>query len=79
MGHYLVLYPVNGERVEILDYPRDPTVVSFEYLGRHIRRAGITHIPALLCGQQGQSLEEMLLPSRDNLKMPVPPTETHHQ
>ena len=78
-GNYLVLCPVNRERVEILDYPRPPTVVSFEYLARHIRRAEITRIPALLCGQQGQSLEEMLLLSRYNLKVPVPPAQAQDQ
>jgi hypothetical protein len=79
MGHYLVLWPLDRERVKIMDYPRDPIVVSFGYLARHIRRAGITRIPALLCGQEGQSLEEMLLPSRDNAKISVAPAEAQNR
>jgi hypothetical protein len=79
MGHYLVLCPVNRETVEILDYPRPPTVVSFEYLASHLRRAGIKGVPALLCGQQGQTLEEMLVLSRENLKAPDPPAEAQDQ
>jgi len=54
LGHYLVLWPLDEEKVRVLDYPHDPFVLSVDYLVRHLRDASITNIPVLLCSKQGQ-------------------------
>jgi len=51
-GHYVVLWPLDEQRVRVLDYPRDSVTFSIDYLIRHLRTAGITNIPVLLCSNQ---------------------------
>jgi len=51
-GHYFVLWPLDKQRVRILDYPRESVVFSIDYLIRHLRSAGITNIPVLVCSNQ---------------------------
>jgi len=52
-AHYVVLWPLDKQRVRILDYPRESVVFSVDYLIRDLRSAGITNIPVLLCSNQG--------------------------
>ena len=61
-GHYLVALPLDAESVEILDYPREPTVLFTDSWISHLRSIGVKNIPVLLCGMRGQALDEMLLP-----------------
>ena len=49
LGHYLVLWPVDTERIEILDYPRPLVTVSRSFWQKHLQTVGIDDIPALLC------------------------------
>ncbi len=60
VGHYSVLWPLDDQSFEMLDYPRQPVVFGTEYLIRHLRMTKIETLPVLLCGRQGQSLDEML-------------------
>lgn len=59
-GHYLILWPLADGEIQILDYPREPIVLSTEHWIRHLKTAGIKKIPVLLCGKPSQSLEDML-------------------
>lgn len=68
-GHYLVLWPLDEERIQILDYPREPIVLSMDYWSEHLHDIGVKNIPILLCGKEGQSLEDMLLPSEVTAKL----------
>ena len=61
IGHYLVLWPLNEESFEILDYPRKPLVVPRNYWIRHLRNIGTENIPVLLCDTERQALEKSLL------------------
>jgi len=61
-GHYVVVWPSDSETVEILDYPREPTVLFTDSWISQLRNIGVKSIPVLLCGKQGQRLDEMLLP-----------------
>jgi ABC-type bacteriocin/lantibiotic exporter with double-glycine peptidase domain len=49
-GHYLVLWPLDGQTVQILDYPHHSVTISVDYWIRHLRRIGIENVPVLLCG-----------------------------
>ena len=49
IGHYLVLWPVDAEKVEILDYPRPPFAVNRNYWGKHLQTVGINTAPVLIC------------------------------
>ena len=60
LGHYLVLWPLDDRAFEILDHPREPVRISRDYWVRHLRMTKIETLPVLLCGRQGQSLNEML-------------------
>lgn len=61
-GHYLVVWPLDTESVEILDYSRGPAVVFTDLWIDHLHSIGVKSIPILLCGKRGQALDEMLLP-----------------
>jgi len=63
-GHYLVVWPLDTESVEILDYPCDPAVVFTDLSIDHLHSIGVKRIPILLCGKRGQALNEMLLPEK---------------
>ena len=52
IGHYMVLWPVDAEKVEILDYPRPPFTVNRNYWGKHLQTVGIESVPALICDRQ---------------------------
>ncbi len=49
MGHYLVLWPVDSNKIEIIDYPRPVFVLSRDYWVRHLKTVGIRSFSALLC------------------------------
>lgn len=49
IGHYLVLWPVDSEKVEILDYPRSPFTVNRNYWGKHLQTVGVNTVPVLVC------------------------------
>jgi len=49
IGHYLVLWPLDKEKVKILNYPHEPVTLSRDYLVKHLHRAGINNAPVLLC------------------------------
>ena len=59
LGHYLVVLPLGGARLQILDYPVNPVVLSADAWGRHLRSMEITDMPVLLCGQKSQLLSDM--------------------
>jgi len=59
-SHYVLLWPLADEKIQIINYPREPKDLSATHLVRHLRNIGIKKIPVLLCGKQGQSLGEML-------------------
>jgi len=67
-GHYLVLWPLDENSVQILDYPHEPIALSRDYWAAHLHRVGANSIPVLLCSKQGQMLEEMLLRSETTTK-----------
>jgi len=52
IGHYLVLWPVDAEKIEILDYPRPPVIISRNYWGKHLQTVGIESVLALICDRQ---------------------------
>lgn len=52
LGHYLVLWPVDSERIEILDYPRPSVTIARNFWQKHLQTVGIDNIPALLCTKQ---------------------------
>jgi len=54
IGHYLVLWPADAEKVEIIDYPRPPVIISRNYWGKHLQTVGIKTIPVLICDWQKQ-------------------------
>jgi ABC-type bacteriocin/lantibiotic exporter with double-glycine peptidase domain len=52
IGHYMVLWPVDAEKLEILDYPRPPVIISRNYWGKHLQTIGIDNVPMLICDRQ---------------------------
>jgi hypothetical protein len=48
-GHYFVLWPLDEHSVEVLYYPREPAVVSWNHWARFLHSVGDETIPSLLC------------------------------
>jgi len=61
-GHYLVVWPSDAESVEILDYPREPTVLFTDSWISHLRSIGVKSIPVLLCGKRAQKVGRNAIP-----------------
>lgn len=49
IGHYLVLWPLDNEAVEILDRPCNRPILTRRYWVKHLQRTGLEQILALLC------------------------------
>jgi ABC-type bacteriocin/lantibiotic exporter with double-glycine peptidase domain len=49
LGHYIVLWPDEENKFEIIDYPRPTYVLKKDYFIKHLQTVGINNIPVLLC------------------------------
>jgi hypothetical protein len=62
IGHYIVVRPVASGRVQILDYPDAPFIMGGQELYNWLAGAGKNDptFPVLVCGEKGQSIDDML-------------------
>jgi hypothetical protein len=60
VGHYIVVRPLEGGLVQLLDYPREPVVLAVDDWIAHLNNVGVGQLRAVLCGAPGQELEQMV-------------------
>ena len=51
MGHYLVLWPINSQKMEIIDYPRPSLTINRNYWVKHLQTIGVSTVPVLVCNR----------------------------
>ena len=49
MGHYIVLWPIDSQKMEIIDYPRPSLTINRNYWAKHLQTIGISTVPVLVC------------------------------
>ena len=52
MGHYFVVWPLDDQRIKLLDYPREPVVLARDNWLKHLQAAEARAMPTLLCSQR---------------------------
>jgi hypothetical protein len=60
--HYIIVWPLTDNMVQVLDYPNSPIIISAEYWAKYLHSIGVKDIPVLLCGSKNQNLDDMLNP-----------------
>jgi len=62
LGHFFIITPqADNKEINVYDYPSKPQAIQIEILIESLKQKGVTEIPTLLCGKEGQRLEEMLV------------------
>lgn len=60
IGHYLVVRPLGNGDIQLLDFPREPQILSVQDWIQFTTEAGTKQIHTLLCGKPGETLAQML-------------------